>query len=333
MAVVRAALVTPLSGPLAAYGRAGAAALTLWAEGFAAPDRVVLDVVDAHPDARAAARRAEGLGPDLVFGPYGSRPAMDVAAATDRLVWNHGGASVPPRGNVVSVLAPADTYFTGAVEVAHREFPRVRAIGVLHGGTGFARAVAAGAAARAGLHGLGVHSAVLPAAPPRADALLVAARFEDELALARTVDRDRWRMLGFVAAGVREVLAELGDAREGLFGPAQWMPQAAPAPDEGPDATAFVAAYRASTGTEPPYPAAQAFAAGLVALRCLRESGTADDAVLAAAARRLECTTLFGRFQVDAAGRQIGHQVLTVQWQDGRRMVVWPPELANAAPR
>jgi ABC-type branched-subunit amino acid transport system substrate-binding protein len=333
MSGVRAALVTPLSGPLAGYGRSGAAALALWAERFAAPDQVSLEVVDAYPDARAAVSRAESLDPELFFGPYGSGPAADVAAATSRLVWNHGGARVSPRDNVVSVLAAAHTYFRGAVELVCRELPHVRSVGVLHGRTGFGRSVAGGAAAEAERHGLGVRLAMLPAEPPQADALLVAGRFEDELAAARTVDREQWRVVGFVAAGVQEVLADLGDAREGLLGPAQWMPQTAPEPDEGPWAAEFVAAYQARTGSPPPYPAAQAFAAGLVAMRCLHESGTADDAALLAAARRLECTTLFGPFRIDGSGRQTGHRVLTVQWQDGQRMVVWPPEQANSALR
>jgi hypothetical protein len=43
---VRAALVTPLSGPLAEHGRAGAIALGLWAE----QSTVDLAVFDAHPD-------------------------------------------------------------------------------------------------------------------------------------------------------------------------------------------------------------------------------------------------------------------------------------------
>jgi len=333
VAVVHAALVTPMSGPLAGYGQAGATAVALWAQKFTAPDQVFLEVVDAHPDAPAAVRRAEGLHPDLLFGPYGSRPTVEVARATRRLVWNHGGAQVPARDNVVSVLAPADTYFAGVVDMIRQDFSDVRTIGVMRGPTGFARGVAAGAVARAQRHGLDVRQAVLPAPPPTADALLVAGRFDEELAAVRTADRARWRVFGLVAAGVQEVLAELGHAREGLVGPAQWLPEAAPEPDEGPSVRCFVAAYRAWSGSEPPYPAAQAFATGLVALRCLRASGTADDAALRAAARHLRCTTLFGSFRVDASGAQIGHQVLTVQWQGGQRVVVWPPDRANASPR
>ena len=104
---------------------------------------------------------------------------------------------------------------------------------------------------------------------------------------------------------------------------------AAPTPDEGPDVAWFTRAFRAATGGEPPYPAAAAFAAGLLCARSLREAGTADEALLAAA-QRLAVTTLFGHFRLDAlSGLQVAHQVLVVQWQQGRRRAVWPPERAE----
>jgi branched-chain amino acid transport system substrate-binding protein len=50
-----------------------------------------------------------------------------------------------------------------------------------------------------------------------------------------------------------------------------------------------------------------------------------------AAACALECTTMYGPFRLDPRSRQqVGHQVLTVQWQDGARRVIWPPERAQA---
>lgn len=334
MSSVRAVLVTPLSGPLAEYGRATAAALRVWAEQFARPGSVRLGVVDAHPDARAAVRLAERDDPDLLFGPYGSGPMATVAAATSRLVWNHGGARLEPRDNVVNVLAPATTYFRGALEVVQRADPGIRRVRVLHAKTGFGRGVAAGAVEAAKRLGLGVERAALPAEPPEADVLLVAGRFDDEMAVAQRLRPVRWSAVGLVGAGVEEVLAGLGDRREGLLGPAQWLPSAAPRPDEGPGAGDFVAAYRALTGDQPSYPAAQAFAAGVVASRCLRDAGDAHDGALLEAAQLLDCTTLFGRFRLSPTNRsQIGHHVVTVQWQDGIRVVVWPPEQAQAALR
>src|SRR6478672_1597853 len=83
----RAVLVTPLSGPLARFGKAGASALALWADGSG----VSLEVIDAYPSAASAIRAAEASRPDVVFGSYGSGPAL--AAASEGVVWNHGGAT------------------------------------------------------------------------------------------------------------------------------------------------------------------------------------------------------------------------------------------------
>lgn len=330
--MILAALVTPLSGPLADYGRAGATALKLWTQWDA--DRVDLEVFDAHPDPVDAIRQAERRRPDLLFGPYGSSPTIAAARATSRLVWNHGGARASAPDNLIAILAPADTYFFGAIQAIRQiETGRCR-VCVLHGDTGFGRAVGEGATREAARLGMQAVRRALPAEPTDAEVLLVAGSFADEVAVARKSLPGRWRAAGFVGAGVEEVLSELGDRREGLLGPAQWLPSAAPEPDEGPTATQFVAAYRGAVGSEPPYPAAQAFAAGLIAARCLRESGTPDDTALAAAADALDCTTMFARFRLDRqTRRQVGHRVLTVQWQQGLRHVVWPPERAQAALR
>lgn len=334
--MLRAALVTPLSGPLGGYGRAGASALALWTDWH--NDRfspgIELLVFDAYPDPVAALRRSEHVTPDLLFGPYGSGPTAAVAKATSRLVWNHGGARVPSVGNLVTVLAPADTYFHGAVRAVREADAQVRTLCVLSSNTGFSQAVAEGAAREASRLGLRTTAGKLPAGAHDANILLVAGPFADEVAAARRFLPGHWRAAGFVAAGVEEVLAELGAGREGLLGPAQWLAEAAPSPDEGPPAAAFAAAYRRRAGGDPPYPAAQAFAAGVIATRCLRDAGTADDAALLAAACQLQFTTMFGPFRLDPrTRRQVGHQVLTVQWQDGARRVIWPPEQAQASLR
>jgi branched-chain amino acid transport system substrate-binding protein len=78
------------------------------------------------------------------------------------------------------------------------------------------------------------------------------------------------------------------------------------------------------------YPSAQAYAAVLMALHCVQDTGSLDDGELAAAARRLRCTTFFGRFGLAEDGRQLDHDMLVVQWRAGMKRIVWPPELAEA---
>ena len=342
--MIRAASVTPLSGPLAIYGRAAADALRLWAAEFAEPLRVALRLFDSHPDPVAAVRRAEAFGADVLFGPYGRGPTLEVARATARLVWNGGGASdrlaLPRFPNVVNIPAPAASYLVGGLEaIRRRACPRARSVVMLHTGRGFSGEVARGAASAAadlGLPWVGIRfrpgrAVEVLSRAPGGDVLAMAGTFEDELEVVRCIERRRWKAVLSVAAGVDEVLESAAERRDGLIGPAQWTPGSAPFPLVGPDAVRFVEAYRRWTGQTPPYPAAQALAAALIWSECVRNVGRAEDPALLAQARRLATRTLFGEFRLDpVTGIQVGHRVLTVQWQEGRRRVVWPPDRSEA---
>ena len=346
MTRLRAALVTPLTGSLAPFGYASATGLALWAS-YAAHlpspwDGVELDVRDTAADPGAAMRAAIAAHPDVLFGPYGSSAALAALRVTNRVVWNHGGAtsrlSRPAFPQVINVISPASTYFAGVLEAVRVTDPSAATVTILHTDRGFGQDVAAGATKAASDLGFEVqafpfeptHAARTASTLPIADVLLVAGSFADELTAAHILLTHPWRAAAFVGAGVDEVLAPLGNLREGLLGPAQWVATAAIQPDEGPDSDWFVANYRQVAGVDPPYPAAQAFAAGLLYARCLRDSGMSWDAAQLAAARQLVCTTLYGGFRLDqVSGLQVGHRVLTVQWQNGARRVVWPPEQAE----
>lgn len=343
MDAIRAASVTPLSGPLAIYGRAAGEALRLWTAEFTEALRVDLRLFDSHPDPVEAVRRAEASGADVLFGPYGRGPTLAVARAASRLVWNGGGASdrlaLPRFPNVVNIPAPAASYLVGGLEAIRQACPGARSLVMLHTGRGFSGEVARGAVSAA--TDLGLSCAGIRFEPgeavealsraPAGDILAMAGTFEDELEMVRCVERRRWKAVLSVAAGVDEVLAPVAERREGLIGPAQWTPSSAPSPLVGPAAGRFVEAYRRWTGQAPPYPAAQALAAALIWSECFRNAGGAEDRALLAEARRLATRTLFGEFRLDPlTGVQVGHRVITVQWQEGRRRVVWPPDRSEA---
>ena len=44
-------------------------------------------------------------------------------------------------------------------------------------------------------------------------------------------------------------------------------------------------------------------------------------------------TPVYGAFRVDRDGVQIAHKTLLFQWQDGKKVIVWPEELAANQPR
>ena len=346
MKPIRAAMVTPLNGPLALYGRVAGEAVGLWAEEVAEPESVALTLYDTHPDPVSAVRQAEASRPDVLFGPYGRGPALAVARATSRLVWNGGGATArlaaPEFENVVNIPAPAASYFEGGLEAIRAADPQVGSVVVIHTGRGFSGEVARGAVSSAKRMGMTCAEVLFQpgrageslSRAPGGDVLAMVGSFEDELEVVRAVKRRRWRAVLSVAAGVDEVLEALGDRREGLLGPAQWTPGVAPRPDLGPDAQWFVSAYDRRFGASPPYPAVQALAAAIIWSECVRAAGTLDDEALLVQARRLDVRTLYGGFRLHpVTGLQVGHRVVTVQWQDGVRRVVWPPHRAEACLR
>lgn len=339
---VRAVLITPLSGPLARFGAPGARALMLWAK----QDGVSLQVIDAHPSAASAISTAEACEPDVIFGPYGSGPAVAAAAASIMPIWNHGGASgrlVWPRyPRVVNIPSPACFYFAAVLETLVAEgLPAGTHIVLLHADSGFGREVAAGAAAAAlrldlNLQSIAFRPACIDALLrrlPSADVLLSAGSFVDDVAVAQWSIERRWRAVGLVAAGVEELRVAIGDRVEGLYGPCQWLGDSPQQPAEGPDDKWFTRRYRQAIGTNPPYPAAAAFAAGVLWRRCVADAGTSESASVLAASRSLDTTTMFGRFRVDpVTGLQTGHQIRVVKWRHGRRVPVDQTPHRTSAP-
>jgi branched-chain amino acid transport system substrate-binding protein len=47
----------------------------------------------------------------------------------------------------------------------------------------------------------------------------------------------------------------------------------------------------------------------------------------------MDHNTVFGAFRVDRDGVQIAHKALLFQWQDGKKVIVWPEELAPVKAR
>lgn len=79
----------------------------------------------------------------------------------------------------------------------------------------------------------------------------------------------------------------LGTHARGSLGPSQWEPRLAYVPDFGPGPDEATEGIRAQ-GAPPDYPAAQAYAACLVAQRCLGEVGAGDESLWRAACA-LDC--------------------------------------------
>jgi branched-chain amino acid transport system substrate-binding protein len=171
-----------------------------------------------------------------------------------------------------------------------------------------------------------------------ADVLLLAGSFDEDVAVLRRL-RGRPRAVAAVAGGLREFAEAVGARRaEGVLAPSQWEEGLRLRPDVGPRTVDVLRTLRfrlapglaaGTAGAHVEYPAAQAYAAVVIALRCVAETGGFDDEALLAAARTLCCTTFFGRFGLGPDGRQADHALVVVQWQNGVKCIVGPPGLAE----
>ena len=316
--------------------------------------------------AEVAQRNTERLivqdGVDLLFGPYSAgltTAAAEVAESHGRLMWNHGGAgdALYARGyrNVVGILTPADQYLIGAPELARQCNPEAGKLAVVRVDTGaFARIVVRGVESVA--HRMGFTTEFELRYRPSQTQFREIARHLAELepdlvvgvgrirhdvtkarALASLPNRNRIGLAVVVASPIAVFADQLGPLVEGFIGPSQWEPsKGAATPDVGPSpelAVRILSAAAQASNLAVDYPMAQAFAAGFIVERCIADSGSLGDGELRAAAGALDVSTFYGRFRIDETGRQVGRHVTLIQWQDGRKMVVWPPEQAEAEVR
>jgi branched-chain amino acid transport system substrate-binding protein len=65
----------------------------------------------------------------------------------------------------------------------------------------------------------------------------------------------------------------------------------------------------------------------------VKRAGSLDSDKLREVSLQLKTQTVIGDFAMDERGFQIGHRASTIQWQDGRAVVVWPDEVATGKSR
>ena len=291
---------------------------------------------------------------DLVFGPYSSvlsRAAAEVAESHHRLIWNQGGASddIYQQGYrwVVGILTPASQYLTGLLPLVREAIPQATTVGLLRAHPGaFPRMVTTEIKRQADLLGFEVayncqypssitdFSEILDDIREIGPQVLVAVgRISNDLEFARQVVQRRISLqaVAVVAAPIQQFQEGLGDEVEGFIGPSQWEPAGACPHDYGPSSQEVLTSLSKRHQGQIDYPMAQAYAAGLVAQRCVEQAGTVEDQVLRDTASGLDFSTFYGRFRIDPiTGRQVGRSSLIVQWQEGRKQIVWPPEQRQA---
>jgi len=85
-------------------------------------------------------------------------------------------------------------------------------------------------------------------------------------------------------------------------------------------------------GEEPYYDMAACYAAVQLFAEAIRETGTTDKEAIRDYLFTVETITIYGKYKVNEYGAQIGKEMLTIQWQNGKKEVIMPENLATAEP-
>lgn len=288
---------------------------------------------------------------DLVLGPYSSQ----ITAAAAQVAERHGYPMLAPgaasediwkRGNlhVFGVYPQAGRYAIGFLAVLAEA--GVERIAIVASDDNFSAGVADGMRKWAAQYKLAVvHWQVEPKKQPDmaraataareagAQAMLVAGHFEESVAMRRALKQVGWRPQAYYATvgpATQKYLEHLGAEAEGTFSTSQWE---AREDLRYPGSLEFLRAYRAAYQEDPSYHAAAAYAACQILERAVARVGRIDRPALREAYAALDMYTLLGRYSVDRTGMQVKGMPLIVQWQRGRREIVWPLELRTAVPQ
>jgi len=283
---------------------------------------------------------------DILLGPYSSSLTMSVAEIAEeykKVLWNHGGSSdeIFRHGwrYLVGIQSPASDYLRALPYWLAEKSPALKRICVLYSGRGtFGWHIARGvleSALRVAHHSvhlvpinvpwdnhdiiLGILAGIGP------EAVVLAAGFQDELALMRT--RDLWpgtvREVAAVAAGVRAFSTELGQTADRVLGASQWEPGVTFPNPLGSTSDWFLNSFQNQFGRTPDYIAAGSFATGLVLTECIRLAGCLDVEKVRNTASDLDCYTFYGRFRIDSrTGMQTGHRGLLIRWEEDHKRVL-----------
>src|SRR6266567_6050 len=118
----------------------------------------------------------------------------------------------------------------------------------------------------------------------------------------------------------------LGSAANSILGTTLWFPTL---PTVGN--ADFVKAFHNKFGRDPDYHAAMAYGTMQALAAAVKNAGGLDQTKIRDAYLKLNIQTVAGNFKLKDTGLQLGYQSYVLQWQDGKQVLVWPGNTANAA--
>jgi branched-chain amino acid transport system substrate-binding protein len=300
---------------------------------------------------------------DAILGPYASPLTEAVADVSEKhrmpLVATQGAATSTYRKGrkwIFMVPSAAEVYLEGVIHIAARR--GLKTVAFINEDTIATRAIVQGAVELAKKTGLQVvfvegyqtgrtdFSAILTRIGAlRPDVLAAGTYFDDAVAITRQIKQltVNPKMFAVTVGGDSLKFYEmLGRDAEFVYGASQWEPELVmlraggliPIAREYPGAREFFEAYRKEfPGADFSYHSAGGYGGCQILVEAIKRAGSLNGEKIREAILKMDLHTVYGGFKVDAAGFQVAHKMVAFQWQDGKKVIVWPEELAPGKPR
>lgn len=314
--------------------------------------KVELVLYDDKSDADRAAALYQKLitedKVDLLLSPYGSTLTMEAARVSDKhgyvlLAASASSTAIWQQGfdSVFGVYSTADRYFIGFLDLLARR--GLEKIAIVHGDATFHVSAAYGAEKWARLFGLDVvfRSQFSKSSQKFPEILDQLDKYKPDGLVFSSYPPNGYRFLRLLekasfkppatAMAITPALpgfySRVGSIAEGIFAPSQWEA------DERipfPGTKDFIYSFTQLTGKSPSYQACASYSACMILEHAIRQTGEISHSRIRDYIAALDTITIMGRFKVDDTGRQVGHNSFVIQWQNGKKEIVYPKKMSTA---
>ncbi len=293
---------------------------------------------------------------DFLISPYSSGLTLTAAAIAEKykkVMVTTGAASdtIHKQGYkyIVQVYTPGSLYLKSTIDLLLAIDPNAKNIAIIYENEVFSASVAAGAKEYALSKGLNVvyydnypsnptdltsQLTVIKSKNP--DAIIGGGHFADGVLLIKQAKQlnVNAKLFSIVVAAPEDKFRDsLGPDANYIMGPSQWEPDVKYTVNYGPSVSDFISMYTKRFNETPTYHSAGGFAAGLVLQAAIEKAQSLDSDKVRDAFNLLDLKIFFGAFKIDpTTGLQIAHQMVLIQWQNGKKYTVWPPEAATKEP-
>jgi branched-chain amino acid transport system substrate-binding protein len=307
---------------------------------------------DDHSDPHRAVRIYEDLlqheGVDFLFGPYSTLITEAVLPLAEKarcplLITGAAGDSLWEKGYhyALGVYTPSSKFSAGFIELLVRE--GIDKLAVVYQDDPFSQDLARSVQVLCHRYGLTVSlcEKLTPDVSQwddyarrirteETEAVIVCGHFDEAVGMRRAFKRIGWQPQAYYASVGPPLPAyyqTLGADADRVFSTSLFEQRA-----NFPGANHFVEAFTAAFGQAPGYHAALAYAGGQVLAAAIRTADSLDREKVRATLFGMDTMTIIGRYGVDRTGKQMRQHNFIIQWQAGKKEIVWPEAVQSAAP-